>query len=486
MAILRPYQQRTVDSTRAAWGEGSRAVCIVAPTGSGKTVMAASIVSEHGRVVWVAHLRELVTQAAEKLRDIGLHVGVICPGHKPDDTAQIQVGTIQTLLARDIRPQADLVVLDEAPHYSKAAEYWSTFTAAYADSRKLGLTATPQRADGSPLGDIFDRMIVAASYSELLRDGHIAPCVVYAPPATQARSGWSLDPVTAYEKYTPSTRAFVFFNRIPRAEEWERNFNVAGVMARTISQKTSADDRQSILDQFRTNRIKVICNVNTMTEGVDVPAAATCILARPCAHASTYLQMVGRVLRPYPGKEHATLLDLVDASSKHGYPTEDRNYSLDGQAITATRTDASGLRKCLRCSAMFSRVMSCCPQCGLVVVIAPPPQVHIWNMDLRRVYAGSNTPDEHKRNEYDRLRSVARGRGFSITWVIREYQKLFTDVPFLGDVDDDERQREYQDLVRVGREKGFKSGFAAARYKSIFGSWPPRSWAGLSQPQRPW
>jgi DNA repair protein RadD len=475
MQELRDYQFRSVRQCREQWAAGRRAVCLVCPTGGGKTTIGAALALDAGQVVWVAHRRELIAQAVDRLRSFGLHVGAICPGQPRDDAAPVQVGTIQTLLARDIRPPAALVVLDECHHYASASEHWHSFLGAYGDAKLLGLTATPERRDGSPLGDIFDSLVVAASYSELLAAGHLAPCVVYAPPPDEAKSGWSCDPVTAYTKFSPGTLAFAFFDRVARSNEWERAFSLAGVQARTVDGKTPDKDRARYLDQFASGQVQVLCNVATMTEGVDIPAASTCLLGRCPEHASTYLQMVGRVLRPFPGKPHALLLDIVDATSRHGYPTEDREYSLTGKAIT--RAAKSDVRRCAECMAMFPSSLLACPLCGWSPPKPKPPDVRICDAGLRLVYQGADTKDEHKAAELERLVMVAKRRSIGLWWVQREYKKLFGAEPSLRSLPDDAKRAEYEALRVVQRAKGFKPGFVSVRYKQLFGSWPPREWA---------
>lgn len=477
MITLRDYQVRAVRQTQEQWAAGRRSVCLVAPTGSGKTSMAAAIAAPHRRVVWVAHRRELVGQAVERLRGDGLRVGAICPGERDDAGAPIQVGTIQTLLARSVSPEADLVVFDEGHHYAPASENWSTFAAAYPQAYKLFLTATPERRDGSALGDMCDALVVAASYSELITAGHLASCVVYAPPPDKASSGWSCDPVTAYKKYAPGSIAFAFFDRVARSTEWERAFLAAGIQARTIDGKTSAKDREQYLAEFARGIIRVMCNVATMTEGVDVPAASACILARCPAHPSTYLQMVGRILRPFPGKAHALLLDIADATSRHGYPTQDREYSLTGEAIVLA--SKSSVRRCAECMAMFPTGISACPMCGWTPPQPKPVEVRIYASELQRVYAGADTPDEHKRNELERLLGLADRRGWSLYFVIKEYKKLFATDPSVATMaalPEAVRRREYDALRHTQATRGFKPGFVAARYKQMFGTWPPREW----------
>lgn len=481
--ILRDYQSRAERQTCTQWEAGHRSVCLVCPTGGGKTTIGAALCAGYRRVVWVAHRKELIQQAVARLQEFGYRVGAICPGMRDDAGAPIQVGTIQTLLARGIRPEADLVVLDECHHYAPGSEHWSTFVNAYSDARIVGLTATPERRDGSTLGDVFQALVVAASYSELLAAGHLAQCVVYAPPPDKASSGWSIDPVTAYQKFASGTLAFAFFDRVARATEWERAFCLAGIPARTIDGKTSASDRDSILASFAQGATHVACNVATMTEGVDIPAAATCILARCPDHASTFLQMVGRVLRPHPSKPHALLLDIVDATSRHGYPTEDREYSLTGKAIT--RASKSLVRRCAECMAMFPISLGACPLCGWVPPVPKPADVRIYDAGLQRVYAGADTPAHAKQAELDRLLMLAKRRSIGLWWVVREFKKLFGTEPSLRHLATGDKRAEYDALRAKGAAKGWKPGAAGHQYKAIFGEWPPRAWQALPIQRKP-
>lgn len=471
---LRDYQERAVRRVREEW-EKHRAVCLVAPTGSGKTTMGAELVGST-RTVWIAHRRELIKQAADRLESCGVSVGCVCPGMPEDEHAQVQVCTVQTLLASGHRPPAELLVLDECHHYAPAAGEWTSLREAYPNSRVLGLTATPQRRDGSPLGDVFQALVEAASYSELVLAGHLTECHVYAAPEGRPGNGWSTDPIDAYRTHANGTRAFMFVNRVHHCHEWAAKFSVAGIPAVAVDGTTPKKERAEALSRFESGDALVLVNVNTMTEGVDVPAAATCILGRSSEHASGYLQMVGRILRPYPGKTHATLIDLVDATHQHGYPTEDRRYSLDGNAITLTRD--VDLVTCLNCGAIHPASTSC-PRCSFKRPVKEPPPVLIYSLSLRRVYAGRDTPSDAKELEWRRLFEFCRARKWSLKWAVDQYEKVFFERPsgeLLNLIPQDERRAFYENDRAYGQSKGFKPGFPAARYRDVFGTWPPRSW----------
>jgi superfamily II DNA or RNA helicase len=438
--------------------------------------MGVAVALDFERVVWVAHRRELVAQAAERLRGDGLEVGALCPGLPRNDEAPVQVGTIQTLLAGGHAPPADLVVLDEAHHYARAARHWSGFQDAYQDSKILGLTATPERQDGSPLGDIFTGIVEAATYSELIRAGHLVGCDVFRADAGHVEKAWARDPVSAYLADGAGGPGFLFVDRVDRAEEWAGKFSGVGVPSGVIAGATPADVRADRMERFAEGRLRILANVYTLTEGVDVPAAQVAIMGIVPGCAAGYLQRVGRVLRPAPGKDRAILLDIAGASHKWGLPTEDRAYTLEGKCGIAT-AEASTTRTCLACGHVYARTLDACPMCGEPRPRQEPPAIRIYSSALRLVYAGTDTAPEHKRAEYRRLRALAAAKGWSLGWVVKEYGKLFPDEsPNMRDVTADEWRREHARLMLFASERGFRPGWVGYRFKALSGRWPDRTW----------
>lgn len=463
---LRDYQARALESVRQAW-DGCQAVCLVSPTGSGKTRMGEEFVRrEPGRTLFVVHRRELLKQTRDRFAK-HFYTSCVAEGFEYDPNANVFVATIQSLLARQMWPPATLLILDEAHHY--AANSWAEVLSRYSSARVLGLTATPERADGSPLGDIFQELVVAAQYSELIAQGHLVQCRVFAPD--DRVDGLAQDPVLAYTRFAESSRAFLFSSRVEHALKLAASFQDAGIPSATITAKTPGRDRDDHLAAFGAGTTRILSNVAVLTEGVDVPAARTCILARSCDHESLYLQIVGRVLRPHASKPDAILIDLTGATLKHGLPTEDRIYSLTGQAIT--RTSAEPIRQCKGCGHVYPLYLAVCPHCGY----APEPtkpKLRIYDRELALVFAGTNTPDAAKDREWTRLVQLTERRGWGIGWAAQEYVKLFGHPPPLPP----EAQRSIYSAFRShGTQRGFKPGFAAARFKQIFGKWPPRSWS---------
>lgn len=472
---LRNYQNRCITETLEAW-PSNRRICLVLPTGGGKTVVGQELcrLAQAPHTLWIAHRNELINQAAERLRQAfgPLNVGVIAAGVAPQPYAPIQVASIQTLIARDHRPPAELLVFDEC-HHIKAKTYQAVADH-YSDARQLGLTATPERRDGSALGDMFDHLVVGAQYSELISQGHLVDCRVLQPPEIPGSTGLALSPLAAYQRYAPGTRAFGFAQSVELAERYAAEFTQAGIPSTFADATTPAAERAARLEAFRSGSIQVLWNVFLFTEGTDVPEAETIILSRGCSHVSLYLQIVGRALRPHPSKAKATLIDLSGASLIHGMPTEDRIYSLDGDGIK--RTSLAPLKVCQQCGTTILSAYQVCPSCGYEFPRRPGTDPKIFDWALKEVFAGDKTPDDAKQREWERLRSLCKLRDWGISFAIKEFRKLFGPNAALGPISDDEWRDEYRRLRSFGAARGYKPGFAKVRFRELSGKWPHGGW----------
>lgn len=349
---LRPYQEKAIAEGRKHYASGARSLLFVAPTGAGKTRIGVALSLSHllhgGRVLWLAHRQELVQQAANTVRATGETPGVIAPWAAPSPHARIQVASVQTLVARDQRPDASVVVLDEAHHH--VAEQWGTVADSYRDALRIGLTATPERQDGVGLGNLFDALIAVAQPRELIASGYLVPCEVLRPSAQS--KALAEDPVEAWRKWGKGGKAIVFASSVKASCDIAHRFEAVGVPARAITGGLESASREVAIDRFRAGTVRVLVGVHTLTEGLDVPDASVAILARGFSSPGAYIQAVGRVLRPAHGKTRALVLDLMGASLEHGLPDEDRVYSLDGKAIKS-QEGLLPIRQCPACGRVF-------------------------------------------------------------------------------------------------------------------------------------
>jgi superfamily II DNA or RNA helicase len=178
----------------------------------------------------------------------------------------------------------------------------------------------------------------------------------------------------------------------------------------------SDDDRVEALDAFARGAVEVLANVFVLTEGWDCPRAEVCILARGCDHVGTFLQMVGRVLRPHPGKVRALLIDLRGVVHKHGCPDELRQFSLEGRAISG----AAPTKDCPQCGAEVALGVRLCEECRYEF-----PQRSIDFAPLRRL-----TVADRERLAFKHALGLARSRGWSDGYAVHRFRERFGRNPW--------------------------------------------------------
>ena len=334
MNVLRDYQIDTVEAVKAEW-KHTQSVCVVAPPGAGKTEIAmACVAPEKGKTLWVVHQTDLALQAEQRLRARFGNgaVGSIRGGHTSNPNAVVDVATVQSLTNHNNRAKLtgyDLCYLDECHHY--AAEEWSSVCAVQEGGfdRILGGTATPQRADGKPLGDIFDSLVARISYSQLIADGYlITPRI--ATPGSYLHGDWAQNPLDAWSDYG-QWNGICWLPSKAHARHYTEELELRRVDAASILDDTRRQDRRLTIERFEAGIVVMIFNVSTMLEGIDLPMCRCGMLARPFYTIGCYLQSTGRLLRPDPQGREKVVIDLTGAVARHGLPYQDRTYSLSGK-----------------------------------------------------------------------------------------------------------------------------------------------------------
>lgn len=426
---LRPYQTRALDEARAHYAAGKRRVLLVAPTGAGKTVMFCAMARGHvakgGHVLIIVHRAELLDQAVARLRREGVEgVGEIIADRPRDPDARVQVASIGTLLSMAKRgeslPKATLLVLDEAHHY--VADEWGAIASSYATAKVIGVTATPERGDGTALGDLFDVLVVVASVRELTQLGFLVPCEVQAP--SKKRKTLAQDPVEAYTEHGGERQAVVFHGSVEASRACVGSFAEVGIIADHVDGETKPADRKAILDRFARGEIQVLCNCFVLTEGWDCPRVEVCILARGFTHVGAYLQAVGRILRPSAetGKATALVIDLRGAAVTHGLPDADRVFSLEGRAI-----GLAPVKKCFSCAAEIPLAAAVCPACGYVFPTAYGSALGLAEpKEALRMLTHARV----ERAYWDDLVVTAAARGFRPGWAVHKFENRFGRKPW--------------------------------------------------------
>lgn len=446
--ILRPYQTKAIDEARALVNAGKAPVIVNSPTGSGKTCIGCELIrlgaARGRRALFLCHRQELIDQTSAKLAAIGITHGVIKAGIKPTPAA-VQIASVQTLARRE-PPPADLVIVDECHHAN--AGTWARVIAAYPNATVVGLTATPYRADGRGLGEVFRSIVTVTDIATLIRDGHLVPPVTYAPPppdlskvrivagdyssggltAAMNRPKLVGDIVAHWRKLAADRITVVFATSIDHSQTIAQRFRDAGIAAEHVDGES--DDRADILARLAAGTTRVVVNCGILTEGWDLPSCACVILARPTKSRGLWRQMCGRALRPAPGKADCVILDHAGNTHTHGLLTDPDDVSLDGIKRRAAGPAAPPVKMCPECFAALPGGTRLCPMCNSDIAPEPKPVAEEAG-ELRPVGAAKipAAADYLKRAKLAQLEAVARAKGYKAGWVGYRFKDLFGHWP---------------------------------------------------------
>lgn len=437
--VLRDYQARMLGKARHYFERGARRVVLVAPTGSGKRVMAIRSIAEAEeqgrRCVFLVHRQELLNQAVETITDAGLRCGVIKSGHRPNYRLPIQVASVQTLARRldKIGRPFDEIHCDEVHHCR--SKTWEAVLAAWPEARVVGYTATPARMDGRGLGKWFDRMVVGPFVRKLIEDGHLANYRLFAPSSVDVSGVGTVagdynrsqlaaavdqprlvgDVVEHYRRLADGTQAICFAVNIAHSRHLTEAFAAAGISARHVDGETDQDERDQIMRDFAERRFSVLCNVEILGEGVDVAGIETVICARPTKSLTLHLQQLGRGLRPKPDGRAAVLLDHAGNSLRLGLPDEEHEWRLTEDRVGGRRGEAP-VRVCPRCAAVVPIQTQTCPECGVVLFVREEAPTHASGR-LTEIERAREKRDRHNElvgaRTYEDLVNLGTARGYT-------------------------------------------------------------------------
>lgn len=425
------HQKAFKQDVRASWQAGHRNVLGVSPTGSGKSVIVTDFVLDYHvsgmRTAVIAHRNELVSQMSCHLANRGIEHRIIASdktvtkiqqNHREkfgrsfvNPTSNTSVVGVDTLISRKERlkewaKQIDLWVVDEAHHVvgndRTDRNKWGKAVAMFSNALGLGVTATPERADGQGLGShvdsCFDDMVLGPGTSWLIENHFLCDYEIVCPLSDlkvddlkKSKDGdWSSktlkkaskeskivgDVIGNYVKYALGRQAIVFATDIETANELAEKFNVVGVRAASVNGKSDDSYREQSVRAFEKGDLQVLVNVDLFDEGFDVPSCGVVIMARPTASLGKYLQMVGRVLRYEEGKT-ALIIDHVSNVIRHGLPDKKRAWSLERVERKSKKVkdpDEIELTRCVNpgCNRPYEKFRIACPYCGQMKPMPEP------------------------------------------------------------------------------------------------------------------
>jgi superfamily II DNA or RNA helicase len=429
-------------------------------------------------VLILAHRDQLIKQASKKLRDYGVKHGIIMAGFTPDPTAKVQVASVQTIVRRldKMRFKPKIIIIDEA-HLS-AAESYRKVIAAFPDALLLGVTGSPIRLDGKSLGKktggLYDLMIQGISIRKLIGRGFLVKPVVYAPAEQLDLSNiktsmgdYKTDELATlmdkpkltgcavehYKKICYGAPAITWCVNLNHAHHVCDEFNANGIKSVVLCGEDDGDVRDRALKQLERGEIMNIVFVGILVEGVDCPAIAAIIILRPTLSLSSYLQVIGRGLRPvYPdglpldtdeqrlmaiansNKKCCYVLDHAGLAFKHGLADEERDWELDTEPKKKGKKKPQeprlGLIQCVGvggCYGIFEPA-PVCPHCGKEV------EVKTRSLEAAEGELAEITEDMAERLKRERQREVKGAktleelerigaqRGYSKSWARHAFE----------------------------------------------------------------
>lgn len=354
---LRDYQSLALDRLDEGYESGLLRLGVGLPTGSGKTIVMVELARRYaaqGVHVWMLlHRDQLVIQTEQKMRqhvrDADMYsspprnlavskttVGVV-QGDRNVVGADIVVVSVHTLrsekrLSQMRRP--GLIIVDEA-HVSMSDTYLRIFDR-FSDARLAGFTATWMRADKKQLGDIWQKIVFHRSIRWAIREGHLVPprgISIGAPEHllddVRTRGGDYVEAdlghavsveairtnvIRGYLEHARGKLGALFAPTRAASEYFRDGLQSAGIPAAGIYANTPPRERRMIFDAYRKRRIAVLTTCTALAEGWDAPWCDVALMVRPTKSKGLYIQQVGRVLRPWPGKTEALVLDFVGAA----------------------------------------------------------------------------------------------------------------------------------------------------------------------------
>lgn len=448
---LRPYEINAVRDLHRLLKKRKRVVG-VAPTGSGKTVIGAALIRKMRgkRVLWIAHRIELLKQALEQLIAAGIPssaLGLLAGSGAatlrdgtvigPSPNASVIVASVDMFRVRVV-PQVDLIVVDEA--HRVMAQSYRDIIDAQPKAWVLGLTATPWRLDGSPLGDVFCHLHVMAEAVELIDEKFIAGPVVFGVPRDKARaivgglksgrgdySGKQAervamrylmgDVVAECARLAPDARTLVFATTRKHGRALAKKFARSGRRTEYLDGDTPGEDRAGMLKSLQSGETEVIVNVDVLSEGFDCPPVKCIALARPTRSLTRFMQQCGRGSRTF-GNKRPIILDHAGNVWRFGLPDSPREWSLDGRVKVAATGDAP-VKQCVSCEALIAAGCGACPECGAEQPMTSR-QLRVKRAELERMKRAAAERDGVR----EALRKIASAKGRPVSWVEQTLERL--------------------------------------------------------------
>jgi superfamily II DNA or RNA helicase len=402
----RDYQVAGINEIRKLFTQGFTKVLLWLATGAGKTfvfcLMIKSAVEKGRKCIVVVRGRKLVDQASSRLFREGVPHGVMMAGHwnnRPH--AKVQVCSIDTLISRGLKPEADLIIIDEA-HMSSSKGYKEFLSQYGHETFVVAVTATPWVEKG--LAHVAQEIVHPITMEQLVDENYLVPFRYYAPDTpdlsevkvssstkdyvnseladAMVKGQLTGSVVSHYKQLANGRKAILFAVNIRHSKIMAERFNGAGVPARHVDSDSTDEEREEAYKQLASGEIMVLCNVGVACTGVDIPPASAIIMARPTKSLNLFIQQAGRGTRlcPEEDKEDCILLDHAGNIDEHGFPTDEPEVNLNGWKKEGHKKLS---KICKNCFAVYRS--SRCPECGYTPPPAPTAEIEESDGTLKEI-----------------------------------------------------------------------------------------------------
>lgn len=420
--MLRDYQQRTIDDLYAWFESGNQGhPCLVLPTGSGKSHIVAALTKDalhkwpQTRVLMLTHVKELIRQNAEKMRQHwpNAPMGIYSAGLRAKTLGEpITFAGIQSVRKKAaLIGHIDLCIVDECHLISHKNEggyrtLISDLLEINPNMRVVGLTATPFRLGHGLITDapaLFSDLIEPVTIEELIYKGHLAPLrskvtdVKLSTEGVHKRGGEFIESELQAAVDTHETNAdvvrsilthagprkswLVFCVGVDHAHNIRDELVQRGITAATVTGDTPSHERDQILNAFKAGQIQSVTNANVLTTGFDHPDLDLIVMLRPTMSASLYVQMAGRGMRVKSHTDHCLVLDYAGVVQTHGPITNVEPGRKAGEG------GEMPVKVCENCDELVHISAKICPACGAPFPEPEPKPVTLHNLDIMGIEA---------------------------------------------------------------------------------------------------
>ena len=440
--VLRDYQNKLVNDARSAIQRGRKAVCCVLGCGGGKSIIQGTIAQlttkRKNRVLFLVHRKELCQQIEGTFKLCGV------------DFKNCSVMMVQTAcrrLHKMLRP--DLIIVDEAHHilsssYIKILEY-------YKGVPVLGFTATPSRMNEGGLGAVFQELILSVSTKWLIENHYLAPYRYFSVQLADAsklhtkrgdydkaeleelmnKSAIFGGAVENWLKLANGKKTIVYCSSIETSKNTVKAFQDAGIAAAHLDGTTPKAEREGVVNDFRTGKIKVLSNVDLFGEGFDVPDCEAVVLLRPTQSLTLHIQQSMRSMRydPKNPEKVAIILDHVGNYTRHGLPDDEREWSLEAKARKVKKKDEKPIKQCPVCFSVVDSSVKICPYC--MHVFKPEPRAERKTVEGYTLEEITKMPyaDYIKFETWEGLEEFRKLKKYKIGWSFRRAAELGIAIP---------------------------------------------------------